>query len=132
MSKLPAAEVLDRLERAKNAWLATIRPDGSPHVTPVWFVYRDGTWWIGSGERNVKVANLAAEPRVSLALEDGVAPVVAEGAARIHRGAFSADLVNAFALKYGGWDVSRIEQTGGPRVLIEVPVRRWLLAGVTQ
>jgi PPOX class probable F420-dependent enzyme len=122
----------NRLEREKNAWLCTVRPDGSPHVTPVWFVYRAGVWWIGSGERNVKVRNVAAEPRVSLALEDGAAPVVAEGRARIHDRDFPAEIVTAFAAKYDGWDVAAIVPPGGARVLLEIPVGRWLLAGAAQ
>lgn len=125
-------KIRDLLERQKNAWLCTVRPDGSPHVTPVWFVFRDDVWWIGSGQRNVKVRNIAAEPRVSLALEDGVAPVVAEGMARIHDRDFPDDVVRSFAAKYDGWDVAAVVRPGGARVLLEIPVGRWLLAGVAQ
>lgn len=120
------------LARAKNAWLCTVRPDGSPHLTPVWFIYRTDVWWIGSGRRNVKVRNIEGDPRVSLALEDGFAPVVAEGRARIHDRDFPADIVAAFADKYDGWDVTAVVQPGGPRVLLEIPVARWLLAGAAQ
>jgi F420H(2)-dependent biliverdin reductase len=126
------ALIRNRLEREKNAWLCTVRPDGSPHVTPVWFVYRSEMWWIGSGARNVKVRNVAAEPRVSLALEDGVAPIVAEGRAHIRRDGFPDDIVAAFAEKYDGWDVSAVVPPGGARVLLEIPVDRWLLAGAAQ
>lgn len=124
--------IRDRLEREKNAWLCTVRPDGSPHLTPVWFVFRDDTWWIGSGLRNVKVRNMAADPRVSLALQDGDAPIVAEGRAQIHRGDFPDDIVAAFGEKYDSWDVTAVVQPGGERVLLEIPVGRWLLAGAAQ
>ncbi|WP_374955413.1 pyridoxamine 5'-phosphate oxidase family protein [Streptomyces sp. Ru72] len=63
----------------KNVWLCTVRPDGSAHVTPVWFVYQNSRWWIGLVHGSVKVRNIGKEPRVSLALEDGRFPVVAEG-----------------------------------------------------
>ncbi|MFB9903108.1 pyridoxamine 5'-phosphate oxidase family protein [Allokutzneria oryzae] len=125
-------KILGRLERERNVWLCTLRSDGSPHVTPVWFVYRDGTWWIGSSERNRKVRNMISDPRVSLALEDGTAPVVAEGVAAVHCGGFPSDVVAAFAAKYDGWDVTAAWEGAGERVLIEVPVTRWLLAGVAQ
>jgi PPOX class probable F420-dependent enzyme len=124
--------VVARLNRERNAWLCTVRPDGSPHMTPVWFIYQVATWWIGSSERNLKVRNVVTEPRVSLALEDGVAPVVAEGTARIHRDGFPADIITAFAEKYGGWNVTEVWERGGARVLLEVPVTRWLLAGTAQ
>ncbi|MBC8988842.1 MULTISPECIES: TIGR03618 family F420-dependent PPOX class oxidoreductase [Micromonospora] len=123
----PAVE--DRLARERNVWLCTLRRDGSPHMTPVWFVYADGVWWIGCEGRSVKARNVAADPRVSLALEDGVHPVVAEGVARLHRAGFPPAIVAAFAEKYGGWDIRQPVTPDSERVLLEVPVRRWLLAG---
>ncbi|SCF27504.1 pyridoxamine 5'-phosphate oxidase family protein [Micromonospora chokoriensis] len=126
------ADVQARLAQEPNVWLCTLRRDGSPHLTPVWFVYVAGTWWIGSGSRSVKVRNVIADPRVSLALEGGNAPVVAEGTARVHRDDFPSTVVEAFAGKYDGWEVGRQVSPGGERVLLEIPVRRWLLAGTAQ
>ncbi|MEU5564365.1 pyridoxamine 5'-phosphate oxidase family protein [Micromonospora musae] len=125
-------DVAARLDRELRVWLCTLRRDGSPHVTPVWFVHDEGTWWICCAEHNVKVRNVLADPRVSLALEDGIAPVVAEGVVRVWRSDFPAPVVAAFARKYDGWDVRRPETPQSRRVLLEVPVRRWLLAGEAQ
>ncbi|WP_241562258.1 TIGR03618 family F420-dependent PPOX class oxidoreductase [Streptomyces hoynatensis] len=127
----PPPEVLARLTQEPRAWLCTVRADGSPHVTPVWFVFRDGRWWIGTDGRAVKVRNIDRDPRVSLSLEDGRLPVVAEGVARVHRGPFPPEIVRAFQAKYA-WDVTAVRDPRGGRVLLEVPVRRWLLAGVAQ
>ncbi|MFE6609967.1 pyridoxamine 5'-phosphate oxidase family protein [Amycolatopsis sp. NPDC057786] len=124
--------LIERLARERNAWLCTLRADGSPHVTPVWFVYLDDVFWIGSGERNVKVRNIGNDPRVSIALEDGDAPVVAEGLVRVHRGTLRADVLEALAAKYDGWAAGEEIEPFGARVLLEVPVKRWLLAGVAQ
>ncbi|TDB76621.1 nitroreductase/quinone reductase family protein [Micromonospora sp. KC723] len=121
-----------RLQRERNVWLCTVRRDGSPHVTPVWFVHHGRTWWIGCDGRSVKVRNVLANPRVSLALEDGTAPVVAEGLARVHRGDFPEAVVRAFAAKYQGWEVAATTRPDDTRVLLEIPVRRWLLAGSAQ
>ncbi|WP_262286823.1 pyridoxamine 5'-phosphate oxidase family protein [Micromonospora sp. MA102] len=41
-SAVPPTDVEIRLPRESNAWLCTLRPDGSPHLTPVWFVYAGG------------------------------------------------------------------------------------------
>ncbi|MFI9638627.1 hypothetical protein ACIG87_00970 [Micromonospora sp. NPDC051925] len=54
---------------------------------------------------------------------------MAEGIARVHRRAFPSTVVEAFASKYGGWDASRQVRPESDRVLLEIPVRRWLLAG---
>lgn len=127
----PASEVTERLAQERNVWMCTLRPDGSPHVTPVWFIYKHQTWWIGSDEQSVKVRNVKAAPRVALALEDGSAPVVAEGWARL-RSDFPDDVVKAFAAKYDGWDVRLAYGSPGGRILFEVPVDKWLLAGTAQ
>jgi F420H(2)-dependent biliverdin reductase len=126
----PGPDIRPRLAEEKNVWLCTVRPDGSAHVTPVWFVYRDGRWWIGADDSAVKVRNIRREPRVSLALEDGRFPVVAEGDAAV-TSVFHSEIVTAFEEKYG-WDVTAPYRPGSKRVLIEVPVRRWLLAGTAQ
>ncbi|GAB3703142.1 hypothetical protein GCM10027598_01990 [Amycolatopsis oliviviridis] len=124
--------LIERLARERNAWLCTLRADGSPHVTPVWFVYLDDVFWVGSGERNVKVRNVGGDPRVSLALEDGDAPAVAEGLVHVHRGQLREDVLAALAAKYDGWAAGEEVEPFGARVLLEVPVKRWLLRGVAQ
>ncbi|MCG5448004.1 pyridoxamine 5'-phosphate oxidase family protein [Micromonospora vinacea] len=129
---IPPADVDERLSRELNVWLCTVRRDGSPHLTPVWFVYLSATFWVGCESRSVKVRNVVADPRVSVALESGDAPVVAEGDAHVHRSGFPSTVVEAFARKYDGWDVGRQVGPDGERALLEIPVRRWLLAGTAQ
>jgi len=125
-------QVVERLRHEWHAWLCTLRPDGSPHVSPVWFVFHEATLWVGSSVRNKKVRNLARDPRVSVALEGGAAPVVAEGLATIHHGDFPTGIVEMFASKYDGWDVTALYPREGARVLLQIPVARWLLAGRAQ
>jgi PPOX class probable F420-dependent enzyme len=122
----------DRLDTERNVWLCTLRADGSPHVTPVWFVHLADVFWISSGERNLKVRNVVNDPRVSLALEDGDAPCVAEGRARVHRGTLREDVLTAISAKYDGWDAGVEIEPFGSRVLLEVPIDRWLLKGTAQ
>lgn len=133
--------VAERLERERNVWLCVTRPQGPPHVTPVWFVFRpqqpeqeegprglEGVWWIGTGANSVKVRLAERSPKVSLALEDGDHPLVAEGEARVHHTRFPASVREGFLAKYG-WDPAIPERPGEPRALLEVRVRRWLLRG---
>ncbi|WP_082899892.1 pyridoxamine 5'-phosphate oxidase family protein [Rhodococcus phenolicus] len=113
---------------APCVWLTTLRRDGSPHTTPAWFLLIGETFWIASSTVNVKVRNLQRDPRVSLAIDGSAAkPCVAQGRALVHRMILSfPHLVTLFAEKYSGWDAAD-ETQDGPRVLIEVPVDRWLL-----
>lgn len=88
----------------------------------------DRTFWIATSVLNAKVENLRHDPRVSLAIDGtGEHPYVAQGRVLVHRscGDFP-QLVDCFAAKYDGWDVTD-ESQDGPRVLLEVPVDRWLL-----
>jgi len=123
--------VVERLEREPLAWLCTLRQDGSPHLTPVWFVFQDSTWWICSAQKNRKVHNVLLDPRVSIALEGGNAPIVAEGKVTVRPCDFSPDVIEGFRAKYD-WDITVPNEREGPRVLLEIPVGRWLLAGVAQ
>lgn len=109
-------------------WLTTLRRDGSPHTAPTWFLLIDETFWIASSTVNVKVKNLQRDPRVSLAIDgSGAMPHVAQGRAVVHQAIpHFPHLVAAFAEKYNGWDAAD-ETQDGPRVLIEIPIDRWLL-----
>jgi PPOX class probable F420-dependent enzyme len=44
--------------------------DGSPHVTPVWFDMQDDDIRLNSARGRVKDRNIAARPKVSLAIMD--------------------------------------------------------------
>lgn len=127
----PAQEIEQRLSDEMIAWLSTVRADGTPHVTPVWFVHENGTWWIGCNASSVKARNCRSRAAVALALEDAGSPVVAEGLAEVRLRDFPPRVVAAFAQKYDGWDV-RAEDGTGDRALIEVVTTRWLLRGVAR
>jgi nitroimidazol reductase NimA-like FMN-containing flavoprotein (pyridoxamine 5'-phosphate oxidase superfamily) len=72
----------DRLRQARNIWIATVRPDGRPHLTPIWFVHEADRWYICTSPESVKARNLKTNPHVCIALEDGDNAYVVEGTAR--------------------------------------------------
>jgi len=67
------------IERLLGAWpvarLATVAPDGRPHVVPIAFVRHAGALWSpvdGKPKRRgalARLANVAAEPRVAVLLD---------------------------------------------------------------
>src|SRR5690242_20027583 len=94
-------EAQRRLTVAHDYWLATVRPDGAPHVMPVWGVWLDGLVWFSSGLGSRKARNLAADPRCTVTTDDARDPVVVDGTAeRLTDGASIAAFVAAVNAKY--------------------------------
>jgi len=74
-------------EPARTAKLATVRPDGRPHVAPIWIALDDDdTVVFTTGARSVKGRSIVADPRVALCVDDDRPPfsfVVIEGRAEV-------------------------------------------------
>jgi hypothetical protein len=66
-----------------SCWLATINPDGRPHVTGIGVVWADGTFWFETGEATRKGRNLARDPRCTLSLATRELDLVLDGTAAI-------------------------------------------------
>ena len=64
----------DLLESKGYAHLATLMPDGSPQVTPVWFMY-DGTYvLINTARGRIKDRNIENDRRVAVEIMDPANP----------------------------------------------------------
>lgn len=98
-----ARSAAERVEKARNVWMATVRPDGRPHLVPVWYVVEAGRWYICTAPGSVKARNLNHNPQVALALEDGNDPVIVEGEAQAVSP--SPSIVAKFKAKYD-WDIT--------------------------
>ncbi|RIK45099.1 MAG: TIGR03667 family PPOX class F420-dependent oxidoreductase [Chloroflexi bacterium] len=63
-------EINQRLERLlhdeKIAWLTTVRADGMPQPTPIWFWWDGATFLIWSQPQAQKLRNIAQNPKVAL------------------------------------------------------------------
>jgi PPOX class probable F420-dependent enzyme len=61
-------------ESTRTLKVATIRPDGSPHVVPVWFVLDGEDIVFTTSSASIKARNLRARPAVSLCVDDDQPP----------------------------------------------------------
>ena len=61
---------LDLTQKKAFAQLATLMPDGSPHVAPVWFEYDGKNVVINSAKGRVKDKNMRRDPRVGIDILD--------------------------------------------------------------
>ena len=64
---------VERLEKGRTYWIATVRSDGTrttqPHVMPVWGVWFDGAFFFSTGNESRKAKNLKRNSRCSIATE---------------------------------------------------------------
>lgn len=104
---LPAADrerVEARLRHNLMVWLTTVRPDGQPVTVPLWFLLlEDETILVYTTPGTAKLRNIAANPRVSLALDVcdlGRNIVRLEGLAGPADGRPAADKNPAYLAKY--------------------------------
>jgi PPOX class probable F420-dependent enzyme len=123
MVEIPA-KYLDLLQDKKSfANLATIMPDGTPHVTPVWFDYTNGKIRVNSAKGRVKTRNMSEGAPVALSILDpdnayryiqirGRVGHVTEEGAFAH--------IDSLAKKYLGKDKYPFGQPGEVRVTFEI------------
>ena len=70
MAAIPP-EYLDLVQQKKAfANLATIMPDGTPQVTPVWFDYANGVIRVNSAKGRTKTRNMKEGAAVALSIMD--------------------------------------------------------------
>jgi PPOX class probable F420-dependent enzyme len=100
----------------------TLRPDGSPHSTPVWVDVDDDGVSFNTARPRAKPRHLEADPRVSLVVVDpkdelrwlaitGIATLVDDGA---------NDQIDRLARKYRGHDRYRSHREGETRVSVRI------------
>ena len=80
-----ARQRLENPERPRTYWLATVRPDGRPHVMPIIGMWMDGALHFVSGDATRKGRNLAGDARCAIATSSTTLPsldIIIEGDAR--------------------------------------------------
>ncbi|HLE42487.1 MAG TPA: PPOX class F420-dependent oxidoreductase [Methylomirabilota bacterium] len=117
----------DLFQKKAFASLATVMPDGSPQVTPVWFDFDGSHIRINSAKGRVKDRNIRRAPKVALAILDPDDPYrhlairgrvveVTEQGADAH--------IDALAKKYLGQDRYPYRRPGEVRVIYKIQPER--------
>jgi PPOX class probable F420-dependent enzyme len=117
---------LARLATDMIGWLTTVTPDGQPQTFPIWFLWEDGEILVYSDRRAKRNGNIAANPRVSLHLNDngqGGDVVVVEGDARVDAGTPGPDHHTAYLAKYGAWIDEYLSSPEEMATIYNVPLR---------
>jgi hypothetical protein len=108
---LPWKWASDRLKKSRQYWIATTRPDGTPHLMVIWGVWFDDCFWFSTGASSRKARNLAENPKCVIGTDDAAEAVILEGTAEsidAQRPEFEK-FAKAYQKKYA-WDVREMAQ----------------------
>jgi PPOX class probable F420-dependent enzyme len=122
-----AAKYLDLFQKKAFAQLATLMPDGTPHVSPVWCDYDGKHVVINSAKGRVKDRNMRRDPRVGLDIQDPDNPyrhlsIRGRVVSIDEKGA--DDNIDKLAKKYLGVDRYPNRQPGEVRVIYKIEPER--------
>jgi nitroimidazol reductase NimA-like FMN-containing flavoprotein (pyridoxamine 5'-phosphate oxidase superfamily) len=86
-----------------TAWLATVRPDGKPHVMPIGVLFVDDAFYFNTGPKTRKARNIAHNSSSVITIATDDFDIIVQGlATRIVDPARLQRVADAF--KKGGWE----------------------------
>jgi len=119
---------------------ATVKPDGAPYATAIWYAFEDGALWFTPRKESVWRQHLLRDPRIAVVIDEQALPyrkVVIEGRAQLAfelgRDAEWRDRYRRIAMRYipaEGADHYIAETIDQTRALFTLPlasarVRSW-------
>jgi PPOX class probable F420-dependent enzyme len=118
------------LEEKRFAVVGTKNPDGSPHLAVMWYVVDGDDIVVNSAQGRVKDRNLAADPRMSVLVEDGYRWIRIDGRAKIeHDQTIAHADIRRLAARYYE-DARKVEEgmknnfSKQHRITYRLPIRR--------
>jgi PPOX class probable F420-dependent enzyme len=110
-------------EKKAFAHLATVMPDGTPQVTPVWFFYEHGKFIVNTARGRIKDRNMTQNASVALSIIDPENPyshlAVRGKIAKVTEQGADAN-IDALAKKYMGVDKYPYRRPDEVRVIYEI------------
>ena len=65
-------EIAAFIERSRTATMATVGPNGTPHLVAMWYAVIDGQIWFETKARAQKTVNLRRNNQITCMIEDGL------------------------------------------------------------
>jgi len=118
------------LAEKRFAVVGTKNPDGSPHLAVMWYLVDGDDIVVNSVQGRIKDRNLAADPRMSVLVEDGYRWIRIDGRAKIeHDQAIARADIRRLAARYYE-DERKVEEamktnfSKQHRITYRLPIRR--------
>ena len=64
-------EIAQFIERSRTATMATVLPNGRPHLVAMWYAVLDGEIWFETKAKSQKAVNVRRDPTITVMIEDG-------------------------------------------------------------
>jgi Pyridoxamine 5'-phosphate oxidase len=108
---LPWTWAVERLKKSRQYWIATARPDGTPHLMIIWGMWLDEGFWFSTGSTSRKARNLAANPKCVIGTDNAAKAVILEGTSELidSKSPGYDQFAKAYKKKYR-WDVRAMGQ----------------------
>ncbi len=132
MAKKIPEEYLDLFKQPAFANLATLMPDGSPQVTPVWCDFDGERVIVNTAKGRVKDRNMRLNPHVALAILDPKNPyryLEIRGKVTEITETGADDHINRMAKKYMNVETYPYRSPGEVRVLYKITPERFSSMG---
>jgi hypothetical protein len=71
--------VRERMAAARNYWVASVNPNGTPHARPIWGGWIDDVLYLEGSPETRTMKNITAKRWASVNLDDGDQVVIVEG-----------------------------------------------------
>jgi len=124
MGTLSRAELDAFLEERHTLVLATLRTDGAPHLTTVWYRWDGDAFWIATNRDRQKYRNLERDPRVGVLVDAPPRETSVSARALAQLVAFGDDAYEgalAIVSRYVADGAAYLaERAGEPRVLVRI------------
>src|ERR1700694_3341404 len=101
---MSTAEIDQFVARSRAGTLATVGPDGQPHLTAMWFGVLDGEIWFETKAKSQKGVDLRGAPRVTFLLEDGETYDTLRGVSFEGTAEIVGDPDTIFRVGVSGWE----------------------------
>jgi PPOX class probable F420-dependent enzyme len=97
-------EIAGFIEESRTATMATVGPDGAPHLVAMWYAVIDGRIWFETKAKAQKVVNLRRDDRVTCLVEDGHTYDKLRGVSLEGRGVISEDPEELWRVGLSLWE----------------------------
>jgi len=121
---LSDAEITEFVEQNRVATMATIGPDGLPHLVAMWYAVIDGVIWFETKAKSQKSVNLGRDNRISVLIESGNTYDTLKGVSFEGRAAVIDDADALWAVGVSIWERYTGPYTEEMRPFVEIMLNK--------